>query len=177
MNCRNELHPRKLNPAWMAAPAGLRPGFRGGRGFTYIGVLVLVAVMGLVLAAAGQVWHTVQRRDKEQELLFVGNQFRMALNQFYRNTPGKARRYPLSLEELIEDPRQPAKRRYLRKIYLDPITRSTKWGLISGPSGEIYGVHSLSEDEPLKQSHFKLADKAFEGKKKYADWVFMHSAE
>lgn len=147
----------------------------GARGFTYIGVLVLVALMTVALAAAGEMWQTAARRDKEQELLFVGDQFRRAIGQFYAHSPGRARRYPLTLEELLKDPRYPVTRRYLRKVYADPMTGKANWGLIKGPGGEILGVHSVSEEKPLKKAHFRLADKAFEGKSKYTEWVFMHA--
>jgi hypothetical protein len=53
------------------------------------------------------------------------------------------------------------------------MTGTTEWGLVSGPNGEIFGVYSLSEEAPLKQANFRLAEKAFEGKTKYSDWVFM----
>lgn len=143
------------------------------RGFGYIGLLILVAMMGVALAGAGAVWHTAQQREKEQELLFAGGQFRRAIAQYYANTPGKARRYPLHLEELLKDPRHPGVRRYLRKIYLDPMTGKAEWGLVTGPGGEIYGVYSRSQDAPLKQAGFRLADKDFEGRTKYSEWVFM----
>ncbi|NTV94324.1 MAG: type II secretion system protein [Thiobacillus sp.] len=146
-------------------------------GYTYIGLLVLVAIMGLGLTAAAEVWLTEQQREKERELLFIGNQFRQALDQYYRNTPGRALRYPLSLEDLLEDPRYPMPRRYLRKIYPDPMTRGTQWGLVTGPKGEIYGVHSLSEEAPLKKGNFKSADRDFEGKTRYSEWLFMHSGQ
>lgn len=142
-------------------------------GFTYIGVLVLVAVMGTALAAAGQVWHTVQRQEKERELLFVGHQFRLALARYARNTPRNAQAAPLRLEELLRDPRFPDSRRYLRRIYLDPITGTSEWGLITAANGEIYGVHSRSSAQPLKQSNFARSDRQFDGMKKYSDWVFM----
>lgn len=142
-------------------------------GFTYIVLLAIVAAMGFALATAGEVWHMALKREKEQELLFIGNQFRRAFNLYNLHTPGNAKRYPLSLEELLKDPRYPGVQRYLRKIYTDPITGSTQWGLIKGPSGEIFGVHSLSEDEPVKKSGFSLVDARFEGRTKYSDWVFM----
>lgn len=143
------------------------------RGFGYIGLLILVAMMSAALAGAGEVWHTAQQREKEQELLFAGGQFRRAIAQYYANTPGKARRYPLHLEELLKDPRHPGIRRYLRKIYLDPMTGKAEWGLVTGPGGEIYGVYSRSQDAPLKRAGFRLAEKDFEGRTKYSEWVFM----
>lgn len=143
------------------------------RGFGYIGLLILVAMMSAALAGAGEVWHTAQQREKEQELLFAGGQFRRAIAQYYANTPGKARRYPLHLEELLKDPRHPGVRRYLRKIYLDPMTGKAEWGLVTGPGGEIYGVYSRSQDAPLKQAGFRLVEKDFEGRTKYSEWVFM----
>lgn len=143
-------------------------------GFTYFGLLAVIAAMGVALAGVGEVWHAAQKREKEQELLFIGNQFREALNGYYENTPGQERRYPSKLEDLLKDPRYPSIQRYLRKIYRDPLTGDTTWGVLKGPDGEIYGVFSLSGDEPSKKHNFSLVDKSFEGKTKYADWVFMH---
>ncbi|OGU23953.1 MAG: hypothetical protein A2580_00735 [Hydrogenophilales bacterium RIFOXYD1_FULL_62_11] len=148
---------------------------QGEQGFTYIGVLVLVALMGIALAAAGQMWHTLQQREKEQELLFIGHQFRFALDRYAKLTPGQAKRHPMVLEDLLQDSRRPEIQRYLRKIYRDPVTGNAEWGLIIGSDGGIYGVHSLSDGEPLKKSNFGLADRQFEGRMKYSDWVFMHA--
>lgn len=144
-------------------------------GFTYLGLMILVAVMGVFLALAGEAWQVAVKREKESELLFIGNEFRQALIQFYERSPPQRIRYPMSLDDLLKDPRAPGTQRYLRKIYADPITGSTAWGLIKGQNGEIFGVHSLSADEPLKKGNFAQADKAFEGKTKYADWVFIHT--
>lgn len=143
-------------------------------GFTYVGLMIVIAIMGVMLAATGEVWLTAQQREKERELLFVGDQFRQALDGYYENTPGQVLRYPLKLEDLLKDPRQPSTQRYLRRIYRDPLTGSEEWGLVKGASGEILGVYSLSEAAPFKQGNFGLADRGFEGKTKYAEWVFMH---
>jgi hypothetical protein len=40
--------------------------------------------------------------------------------------------------------------RYLRRIYRDPMTSKTEWGLVQSVDGRIMGVHSLSKDKPLK---------------------------
>jgi hypothetical protein len=42
------------------------------------------------------------------------------------------------------------------------------------PNGGIYGVYSQSEEEPIKQSNFVLANIGFEGATKYSEWVFMY---
>jgi type II secretory pathway pseudopilin PulG len=143
-------------------------------GFTYFVLLAVIAAMGFVLATAGEIWHMALKREKEQELLFVGDQFRRAFNLYNQHTPGNARRFPLSLDELLKDPRYPGVKRYLRKIYADPVTGGSRWGLIKGPNGEIFGVHSLSEEEPVKKSGFSLVDAKFEGRAKYSEWVFMY---
>ena len=129
-------------------------------------------MMGIGLLVASQVWQTVQKREKEDELLFVGDQFRRALRLYYANSPGSAR-YPVRLEDLLKDPRYPNVRRYLRKIYRDPITGSAEWGLLKGPGDLIIGVYSLSDEEPLKKTGFRLVDRSFEEKSKYSEWVFV----
>ena len=140
-------------------------------GFTYIGVLLAIAMVGFLLAAASQVWHTAQRREREAELLFAGNEIRRALAQYYFSSAGNGERYPRRLEDLLKDPRQPTVRRYLRKLYPDPITGSAEWGLVK--SGDfITGVYSLSDEEPLKSAGFSFADRGFEGKTKYSEWIF-----
>lgn len=142
-------------------------------GFTYIALLVLIIIMGVVLASTGEVWHLAVQREKEQELLFVGDQFRRAIKQYAMHSQSASRRYPMSLDDLLKDERYPNTQRYLRKIYIDPITGSSEWGLLKGVNGEIFGVYSLSQDEPLKKHSFSLADASFDGKIKYSDWVFI----
>lgn len=149
---------------------------RRERGFTYIALLLLIAIMGVALAAESEVWYMAMKREKEQQLLFEGHQFRKALNRYYYSRGGLPGRFPTSLEDLLKDPRYPDTRRHLRQIHLDPITGSANWGTVKGPNGEIYGVYSLSEEEPAKKANFSLEDAAFEGKKKYSDWKFMISA-
>lgn len=144
---------------------------RYSAGFTYVGLLLLVAMMGISLTVVCQVWQTMQKREKEVELLFVGDQIRRAIGLYYANTPGGRERYPRSLEDLLKDPRYPGVRRYLRKIYRDPITGRAEWGLVKA-GDVITGVYSLSDEEPLKKTEFRLVDRSFEGKTKYSDWVF-----
>lgn len=140
-------------------------------GFTPIGVLFLVVGIGVGLAAVGTVWQTSVKREKEQELLFVGNQYRQAIASYYQRSPGSVKQYPRSLADLLEDPRSLNTVRHLRRLYRDPITGEAEWGLARDGQG-IVGVHSLSHEEPLKKSGFDHRDTAFEGKAQYSDWVF-----
>lgn len=140
-------------------------------GFTYLGVLFAIVLLGVALAATGEVWHTALRRDKEKELIFVGSQMRQALQSYYQKSPG-AKEYPLRLEDLVRDNRFPFIMRHLRRIYTDPITQSKDWGLIR-LDGRIVGVYSKSKERPLKQAGFPSEYKAFEQQESYAGWVFL----
>lgn len=144
------------------------------QGLTYLGVLLAVAILGTALAATGTVWRTARLQDNEKELLFVGNEFRKAIERYYLRSPGGAQQYPPSLEALIQDPRFPSIERHLRKIYRDPITDRNEWGLVKAPQGGIAGVFSLSEQRPMKQANFSKQDEGFAGASKYSDWRFVY---
>lgn len=146
---------------------------RREQGLTYLGVLLAVAILGTSLAATGTVWHTARRQDNEKELLFVGDQYRRAIEAYYLHSPGAAGQYPPTLEALLQDPRQATVTRYLRRLYRDPITGSTEWGLVRGPGGGIAGVFSLSEERPLKQANFGARYESFANAGKYSDWRFV----
>ena len=147
----------------------------GERGFTYIGVLLLVALMGAVLASTATVWHTMNQRDKERELLFVGHEFRHAIGLYYERTPGGTKQFPKKLEDLLLDKRQVNVTRYLRRLYADPMTGKKEWGVVKGANGVIMGVYSLSPETPIKTGNFDEADKNFEGKASYAEWKFVYT--
>jgi type II secretory pathway pseudopilin PulG len=144
------------------------------RGFTYLTVLFIVAILLGGLAMVGEVWETSAKRDKEAELLFVGNQYRRAIARFYEGTPGGVKRYPRTLEELLKDPRAPGTQRYLRQLFPDPLG-GKEWGIVKSPDGGVAGVYSLSEEKPLKVANFRLRDAGFDGAQRYADWKFVYS--
>lgn len=52
-------------------------------GFTYIWMLLLIALMGVGMTIAADVQTTTSRRDREKELLAIGRQFRTALASYY----------------------------------------------------------------------------------------------
>jgi type II secretory pathway pseudopilin PulG len=142
------------------------------RGFTYIWLLLAIALTTVGLAAVAEVASTAIRRDKEAELLFVGNQYVRAIALYNASTPSGAQQYPQRLEDLLADKRFPNVRRYLRRVYPDPMTGSAEWGLIRGPNGGITGVQSRSTAQPLKKANFPKEYEAFAGAATYRDWVF-----
>lgn len=141
-------------------------------GFTYLGVLLLIAVTGIALGSTVTLWSTASLRDRERDLLWVGGQYAQALRSYYRNSPGLAQ-YPQTLDELLEDPRYPGIKRHLRRLYADPITGSDDWGLVRSIDGRITGVYSRSEETPLKQTGFAAQWSDFEGLSHYTDWQFV----
>jgi len=144
----------------------------GQSGFTYLGVLFLIALMAAALAAVAIVWSTYSKREKEAELLFIGAQFVDAIKSYQGNTPGAAQ-LPQTLDDLVEDKRVPNIRRHLRKIYVDPMTRKAVWGLVQVPGGGIAGVYSLSEDRPISDPDLPGRASAAAPAEKYSDWKFV----
>lgn len=144
-------------------------------GFTYIIVLLAVVLVGISLAAVGRYWSFVDKRDREEELLFRGDQYVMAIDAYFKGGHGGANFYPRKLEDLIKDPRSLAPKRYLRKLYIDPMTSKADWMLIiEEKSGRIKGVKSRSKEAPIKEGGFQKLYKDFAGKKSYDEWEFIH---
>lgn len=141
------------------------------RGFSYLAILFFLAILSGGLALTGEIWHTAAQREKENELLFVGAEYRRAIERYVRAGPGQ---YPRSLDDLLKDPRRPTTERYLRKRYPDPITGKAEWGIVKSVDGGVMGIHSLSEDKPLKEANFRVANKGFENAEKYSDWRFVY---
>lgn len=139
-------------------------------GFTYLTILFIVAIMGVGLALVGEVWHTAAMREREAELLYAGNQYRIAIKRYYLAGP---QQYPRSLSDLLKDPRKPGIERYLRRLYPDPVTGEA-WEVVKAPDGGVMGVHSLSKDKPLKTARFRIRDRSFEGAASYSDWTFVY---
>jgi type II secretory pathway pseudopilin PulG len=145
------------------------------RGFTYIALLIAVAVSGAALAGVGELASRAAQREKEKELLFAGTEMRRAIGEFYERAPGGAKRYPKGLEELLEDRRHPVPQRHLRRIYPDPFTGKAEWGLVEAPEGGVMGVYSPSALEPIRTGNFPQEYEGFARAKRYSDWQFVYA--
>jgi type II secretory pathway pseudopilin PulG len=146
---------------------------RGQQGFTYLSLVILLAIMGLVGAAALKVESLLARAAAEQELLEIGAAFSAALDSYAAATPQGKPTQPPTLQDLLKDNRFPTIRRHLRKIFVDPISGKAEWGITYvGDKVGVIGVYSLSQAQPLKLANFDERFQNFENKTHYADWKF-----
>ena len=157
----------------------MRTGRRAWRqgGYALMSVLLVIVLMGIALAEASNSWSNLRQRDREEELLRVGDNIREAIGNYYNQSPGDVKQFPQTLEDLLHDDRFPTPRRYLRKIYDDPMTGRPYWGTLHAPSGGIMGIYSLSAGRPFKTANFKPVYESFARKKHYIEWIFAYTPE
>jgi type II secretory pathway pseudopilin PulG len=146
-------------------------------GYAFMGVLLVVVLMGIALVQAGNSWSNLRQREREEELLRVGDKMREAIANYYNQSPGDVKQFPQTLDELLHDDRFPTPRRYLRKIYDDPMTGRPHWGTLHAPSGGIMGIYSLSAARPFKTANFKPVYESFARKRHYIEWIFAYTPE
>ena len=144
------------------------------QGFTYLAVLV--AMLMLSLATQGVMTYVSQQaqREREADLLRVGQIYAQAIGSYYQASPGSVKRWPRALEDLLEDVRQVSIQRYLREVYPDPISRSPNWGLVAAEDGGIQGVFSKSTAEPIRRGVVELDAISLPTASQYADWQFVY---
>ena len=123
-------------------------------------MLFAIAVLGIGLVAASEIWATTARREKQVELEWTGAQYVAAVSSYYYASPPGARKYPTDLQELIEDKRYITVRRHLRALYPNPLTGARDWELVKASDGLIRGVRARwpSDGGEAKAFAFKPAD-------------------
>jgi type II secretory pathway pseudopilin PulG len=155
--------------------------FRGAlrqRGFTYVGLIVIVAIIGLTAALTVRLGSLLQRRAAELELLEIGASFVTALESYADASEPDQPRSPSSLDELLRDSRFASSRRHLRQLYADPMTGKSEWGIVRArDNARIIGIYSLSNKKPIKLDNFGPGKEKFKNKSSVSEWKFVVQEE
>src|SRR4051812_2568860 len=88
-------------------------------GFILVSIMFLIALLIIAMAVAIPKISADIQRDREVETFHRGLQYRRAVQLYYR----KFQRYPPNLDALVKTNNL----RFLRKRYIDPITRKDDW--------------------------------------------------
>ncbi|HEV7427334.1 MAG TPA: type II secretion system protein [Thermoanaerobaculia bacterium] len=131
---------------------GLRtkPGKPREAGFTLAGVIVIMTIMMIVVAyTVPRMWSTVLKREREQQTVYVMQQYAKAIVEFQK----KNQTYPTSPQQL-KDARMPRMIRGVKGEYADPLTGEVDWLVIpqaalnSLPNHNTTGPNSLPGVSP-----------------------------
>jgi type II secretory pathway pseudopilin PulG len=89
-------------------------------GYAMAALLVAIGVMAVMLTVAMPAWRQLVQREKEEELIFRGQQYVRAIGLFQRNFGVT---YPPNIDVLVE-------KRFLRRKYKDPMTEDGEFQLL-----------------------------------------------
>ena len=146
---------------------------RNQGGFTFVWVLMALAVFSVGLAVVGPSWSDEARRGKERDLLKIGALYAKAIADYRFASPGSVKSYPPKLESLLFDDRMVSTVRHLRKLYVDPLDPSRPWGVVLGPDGTVRGVYSRGESTPINGEPIDLGFLMLPAALRYSDWKFV----
>jgi general secretion pathway protein G len=150
-------------------------------GFTFLELIVVTAIMMVLASAALPLARVSMKRQRETDLHRALRDMRAAIDSFKdwadRNAIAATEltlgceNYPASLDQLVEgallaNDATGKKKKFLRKIPVDPMTGSTDWGKRSyqdAPDSKVWGGQCVYD------IYTKADGKALDGSK-YKDW-------
>ena len=147
---------------------------RRAAGFTLAELVMVCALVAVLASVAVPTARFTVKREREAELRLALRQMRNAIDEYKRladqgmiqiklGTEG----YPPELEDLVEGVEivgQLTKRRFLRRIPIDPMTGKAEWGMRSYQDDadssswggqNVYDVFSLSEATALDGTKYE----------------------
>jgi general secretion pathway protein G len=155
---------------------------RRQRGYTFIEVAIVTAIIGVLASAALPLARVTMQRNREIELRRSLREIRTAIDKYKdaadqnlispNDIDNDAEGYPPTLATLV-DGVTPAndttgrKLRFLRRIPYDPMTRSTEWGLRSSrdsPGSKSWGGQNVFD------VYTNFDGKALDGTSYRDDW-------
>src|SRR5436190_17212958 len=108
------------------------------RGYAMVALLVAMSVMAVMMTVAMPVWKQTAQREKEEELVFRGQQYARAIGLFQRKY---ANAFPPNIDVLVDQ-------RFLRKKFKDPVTNDDFVPLLQGQQGATPGSGSQTATRP-----------------------------
>lgn len=141
-------------------------------GVVLLTILLFILVTTLAASSLVVSYTTQVQREREEQLLFVGDQYRKAIGSYYSTVPpGGSRSLPQSLDVLLNDQRFPKPIQHLRRLYPDPMTGQPDWNLVRDGGG-IVGIRSQAGKTTIKKTGFPKVYEHFEGRERYSEWLF-----
>lgn len=105
-------------------------------GFSYLLLLAWLSVLAIMMLRSEEHLLTLWRQQREDQLLFAGDQIRNAIEN-YRKNPINHACFPTDFQQLLSDSYGK-----LRRWYLDPFTNSQEWGMIYDKQQHWVGIYS-----------------------------------
>ncbi len=132
---------------------------RRNRGYTYVELIAVAAMLLILAAAVIPLSYTIVKKKREIRLMEALRTIRTAIDEYKKiadqkkikvEDPEKTMGYPPNLDILVEGAElsdgSGKKIKFLRRIPLDPMTNSYDWGLRSyqdEPDSEIWGGENV----------------------------------
>ena len=160
---------------------GNRRAFSRARGFTFIELLVVTTILLILASAIMPLSKVIVQRQREVELRRYLREMRTAIDKYKDSVDTGligsidvkvgSEGYPPDLETLVEgvsvaNDASGRKLKFLRKVPIDPMTKSTEWGLRSyqdKPDSTSWGGQNVFD------VYSKSTGVALDGTK-YRDW-------
>lgn len=86
-------------------------------GFTYLALLILIAIWSISLCLIAEVFEKKRRREFQQQITWEAKQYVLAIESYYYSAPPGKRDLPRKVDELLEDKRFDPPARHLRFPY------------------------------------------------------------
>ena len=121
-----------------------RPTESGEGGYAFLILMMVLTILLISLTVALPDVYTAGQREREEELIFRGNEYARAIMLYHR----QFNRFPASVDDLVKKTNG---FRFLRHAYRDPMTRSGKWRFIhANANGVVLDSKTLTPKGPKK---------------------------
>jgi type II secretory pathway pseudopilin PulG len=135
-------------------------------------LLFMLMLLSISAVAAAESWSMKRQREREAELIWVGDQYRQAVESYWRATPGPRKALPARVEQLLNDDRFALPVHHLRRAYGDPLEDGRELEPLLR-NNTLVGVHSTLQGTPVKQGGFPARYAGFAGAGSYDAWNFV----